>query len=37
MLSKHLDIHYEALKAEDDDWVMYKDNITFNTDGPTKN
>jgi DNA primase large subunit len=32
MLSKNLDIHYEALKDTDDDWVKFSDNIKFNAD-----
>jgi len=31
LLSRHLDIHYEALKADDDDWKKFKEQITFNT------
>lgn len=33
LLSRHLDIHYEALKADDDDWKKFKEQITFNTQG----
>ena len=29
LLSKHLDIHYEALKENDDDWIRFKQSITF--------
>jgi hypothetical protein len=30
LLSKHLDIHYEALKENDEDWRKFKDQICFN-------
>lgn len=30
LLSKHLNIHYEALKETDEDWIKYKQSITFN-------
>jgi len=33
LLSRHLDIHYGALKADDDDWKKFKEQITFNTQG----
>lgn len=29
LLNKHLDIHYEALKATDVEWTTYKEQITF--------
>lgn len=32
LLSRHLNIHYEALKETDHDWVKYKDSITFNAE-----
>lgn len=30
LLSKHLNVHYEVVKTEDEVWVKYQDNITFN-------
>lgn len=33
LLSKHLDIHYEALKETDEDWRKYKESICFNSEG----
>lgn len=30
LLSKHLNVHYEGVKTEDEVWVKYKDNIIFN-------
>lgn len=35
LLNKHLDIHYEALKETDEDWINYKASITFNAEGQT--
>jgi DNA primase large subunit len=31
LLNKHLDIHYEALKATDPEWLKYKEQIAFNS------
>jgi hypothetical protein len=30
LLSKHLDINYEALKATDPEWIKFQQQITFN-------
>ena len=34
LLSKHLNVHYEGVKTEDEVWVKYKDNIIFNATKP---
>ena len=32
LLSKHMDIHYQALKESDEEWQRFKSSITFNAD-----
>jgi len=30
LLSKHLNVHYEGVKTEDEVWIKYRENIIFN-------
>ena len=36
LLNKHLDIHYEALKPTDPEWMAHKENITFKSGSLTE-